>query len=230
MLGSKDLDPAVRMRMDAIDRNFRDLTKVVHKIPTLTCPDDLSADLRENLEALNERRSSLTKRLSDLCEPVFQVLGNLGDRRREDPPMGELLAAVATVKDARLIELEEAVKITLAGQELAPRIAAEIEPIAIQLQAQYEETLVAVKEDLERIGQGVSATQTSRRGGQGTPAAKRAFHFLATLNDRSVSAFVLAHDIKNRLASVKESAAKYKNAGVEIREQLTRLVVGELRI
>lgn len=232
MPGSQDTDPVVRERMTSLQRSFSQLGAKVGRIPAMPSADELTPGLRSDVESFNTGRASLVSRFRDIAKPILEAItsiSNLGITENQN--LVDLHSTIEITKSDRLMFLEEAARTATAGQELASRVVSEFDPIAKDLEAEYEKTVDTVKEDLERIGQGVSATRPAIiSGGNGGEAGERVFTILAKDNNRSRVAFEAANVAKNKLATATQAVLACGKASEEIRTELSLLAMSEIRI
>lgn len=223
------IDPAVGVQMAGVERDNREQLGKVRAIPGLHADENLSSELRAEVDEFNTRRTACIDRFQKLVEPLLATLSRLGRPHTENPSLGEVFAEVDMVKMSRVVELEEAAALAATGQELASQCAEELAPVAKRLEEDFNDVVEVVKADLTHIGQGIETTIAGAKGFSGD-VADRQFHFLATTNVRSRKAFVTAHDARNRANAAKDAEWRCKDSAEKIRTTLTHLVAAEIRV
>lgn len=223
------IDPVVAARANSIRDQFREHLALLRGIPNLPANEELSEDLQAKISSYAERRSALIEQFGKMVNPVLAMIEQLGTPGEENPPFGDVFAEVAVVRANRMVFFEEAALIAGEGHDLANLAAVELKPIVEQLDEDFKTTHAAVKEDLDRIGQGIESTVAGRRGHNGS-AAELQFDTLSRQNVRSVKAFVMAHDERNRCNSLTETGHRCQRSREAIRRELSRLAAAEIKI
>ncbi len=225
------IDPVVAARANSIRDQFRERLALLRGIPNLPVNEEFSEDLQTKIASYTERRSALIEQFGKMVNPILAMIEELGTPGVDDPNLGDLFAEVDVdvVRGNRMVFMEEAALIAAEGQTLANLAAAELEPIVKRLDEQFEATHASVKKDLEQIGQGVASTVAGQHGSN-CSGAERQFDHLARQNVRSVKAFALAHDERNRCDALKGTSHKCLHSRDAIRIELSRLAASEIKI
>ncbi len=222
------MDPMVALRMQSIERHFRELESLTRQLPRFQ-PDGLSAELQSDVEQYAAELAELSTCFKSMCTPILQALAQLGAPGLENPSLDDLYSLVAVARANQLVNLEHAVKVAIAAKDLADRTIAELKPQVSELETAFADTLVQVKIDLETIGQGVVTTQAGRLGNNAL-AAERQFDHLARQNVRSQKALADLGAAKSRLDAAAASGPRGQHQAEKIRSVLTQITLGEIRV
>lgn len=177
------------------ERQFAEMMKRLYSLPISDGMTKRQIAEHEKLNAERDRLASSADVQSQARLDSAHLAGQAGDATR-------VLSAIEEARRGRYDMLEAGIEVATKIESAAAAAIGKAESAAAKAESSRNETLAAVKEDLERIGQTIDP-------GSNPVAAERQFDYLAKQNQRYRQADQEANDLAvlaQRFADVRKQA------------------------